>query len=226
MPSADRIKQFQALRARFLSALWDAEDAGRAESNVRDVLVDINESTLSRDQEHRLIGSLVDDGLIEDSMEVFVASPVEVRLTAAGRAEVEHWITEPDDATTHLPIPHQVVFHNTFNGTVQGSAIVQGSAGATVTVNAELSGQVTRFVEQYRTLVDELPVDVQEDALADLETLTEQADDSDPHLGRVRPAVRRLVAWLAGVSSSAATAIVVAELTQRGEQILHVAQSR
>jgi hypothetical protein len=227
MPTADQIRNFQALRGRFLAALWDADADGVEHPLTTALLANIDEVDLLPAQVDRVIRTLHDDALLHeyarDGGERFAG---QVGLTAAGRAEVERWTTQPEDPTAHLPIPYQMVFNNTFNGPVHSSAIVQGSPDATVKVNATLTGHLARFVDQYRILLDELPADGREDAEADLDTLAEQVESSHPTPRRIRPLATRLVAWADSVAgdamTSSASSGVQAEVERLGHELLRL----
>jgi hypothetical protein len=192
--TAEQILEWRALRARFLNALWDEENAGKRPVPVSDLLYASRACDLPHHQIDRLVHDLKSDGLISglgfDNVEY-----CEIRLTTAGRNEVEQWLAEPDRATDKLPVPKNQVF-NINNANIIGSTIVSGSTiEGDVTTNYGVSGDVlVKLVTQFRELltVVELSPDDRESLDADLEVIEEEAAAAQPRAGRMRSALRRL----------------------------------
>lgn len=198
---------------------------GEAESQVRQVLTDIDAAKLDSASEAWLVRSLIDDDLIEDAQPVYAPSPVQVRLTAAGRAEVERGTTESEKPTPHLPVTRQTVFNNIFHGPVHDSPFVQGSHDVQVAVTSGDTADILRqFIHAYQTVLPELDPDVREAAEADLDTLTEQAGTAQPTPGRIGLLLNRLMGWATTVAASAVTSAASAdtqtEVDRLGHQVL------
>jgi DNA-binding MarR family transcriptional regulator len=223
MPTATQVRESETLRSRFLAALYDDAAPSRGQSDVKRLLAQVGAADLPETDASYLIKSLIEDGLVRDVVPVAAPMPIFVTLTSAGRREVEQWVSEPEQPTAHLPLPYQTVFQTTFNGPVNGSSFVQGSHDVSVKVDARKGSDLLReFVDAYRRLTSELPSDVREDAIADLETLNEQATASEPSANRVRSSVRRLMTWAAGIAGSTVTAAARAEVDKVGHQLLTI----
>jgi hypothetical protein len=63
--TAEQIREWRALRGRFLNALWDAEHDGNDVALVSDLLAGIGAPDLRDHQIERLVGNLSADRLIE-----------------------------------------------------------------------------------------------------------------------------------------------------------------
>lgn len=223
LPTPTQVAERQALRGRFLSAMWDAENAGTNMPAVADVLATIEEDHRAEADVRQLVGGLIQDGLLSAGLGRKLASIYSPRvlLTSAGRAEVERWLTEPDRPTEHLAVPAATVFNN--YGTVQGSSVVQGSPNSAVTVISNAQGQqLAGFAQQYRKVLDAIDLcdDAREDVEGDLRTLEEQATADSPDASRLRPAIRRLLGWLGATAGVGVGSVAKAEIESGGHALL------
>jgi hypothetical protein len=137
MPTPDELREWRALRGRFLNALWDAEHAGTDYPNVSDLLQAAGSPDLPAHQIDRLIETLDEDGLIE-GITMAEGSAQQVHLTSYGREELERWLAEPERPTEHLPLPANQVF-NIGSMNVTGP-VLQGSTATNVTTTYGVSG--------------------------------------------------------------------------------------
>lgn len=110
MPTSDEVREWRALRGRFLNALWDAKHAGVDFANVSDLLRTAGAPDLPPHRVERLIDNLSDDGLIE-GLTYAEGSAQQIRLTSHGRYEVEQWLAQPDRPTERLQLPANQVFN-------------------------------------------------------------------------------------------------------------------
>lgn len=150
--------------------------------------------------------------------------PSQVRLTADGVEELERWLGEPDRPTENLPVPANTVFNIiTVHGDLQGSPLVQGSPGATVTSTySTQSPQLSAFAEGYRRLHGQLDLDGEglETLEADLATVDNQAAANEPDGRRWRPSLRRLMAALGTAAAAGVTSGAHDEDLPIGHQLL------
>jgi hypothetical protein len=205
--TAEQVKEWQARRGGFLSAIWDSEHAGIELPLVSDLLDEIGASDLPAHQIDRLVRDLEHDGMISQ----LTMGPIpeqQIRLTSEGRYEVEQWLAEPDEPTDYLSLPASQAFHiNTMN--VTGPALL-GSTANNVTTSYGASGkELVELVAQFRQLLTaaELSPDDREGLEADLDVLEEEAATPQPRPQRVRPILRRLKgALLTGALSGAQVA--------------------
>lgn len=223
MPSPEQVRAWQALRGRFLAALWDAEAEGDDWPKVADALGAAGGAFLPPADIERLTRTLMDDGLIDDRMGYAEAQASQTQLTPAGRAEVERWISDPDVATEHLPVPANIVIYN--HGTWQASPVVQASPGASITAISNVHQQLANFAQQFEAQVAYLDLDdaEREEVEADLATLQEQSTALEgPQTSRWRPSVRRLTAWMGKTVADGVGAVAKDSIVKLGNELLQI----
>jgi DNA-binding PadR family transcriptional regulator len=219
MPTPEDIREYEERRARFLSALWD--DDARAGNplgygEVSQILKDIHSEDLPDPQIQRLLRDLGQDGLIEgEGQTISDLYPPFVRLTPSGRSEVQNWI-RTDRPTEHLPLVPTNVFNTTFNGPVQGSPIVVGSAGTTINIRNRFGEPLADVITKTRELlaVETVEDDDRDDVEDSLATLEEQVQIAVPDENRIKVALKRLGKWAATASIVGATAGLSSEVQQ------------
>lgn len=221
MPTKEEVEKSRGDRARFLCAVWDTQSKGEdyvsTDSTLASTAPDLDEA-----QAHRLVRSLIDDGVLGGTeMGLNDLTPRDVWLTAGGRREVEHWVTS-GETTKHIPITHNQVFNN-FHGPVNGSNIVTSSANFTINQVNNFGESIAALDQKVRQLLDEQNVvgDEREDVEADLATLSEQAGRTDPDTGRVRAALRSVKRWAGGVVATGTAAALQTEVTELAAQVLN-----
>lgn len=220
MPTKEEIENSRGDRARFLCAVWDAQSKGEnyvsTDSTLASTVPDLDDA-----QSHRLVRSLIDDGVLKGTeMGLNDLTPRDIWLTPDGRREVEHWVTS-GETTKHIPITHSQVFNN-FHGPVNGSNIVTSSSNFTINQVNNLAEPLTSLDEKVRRLLDEQHVtgDEREDVEADLSTLSEQAAQTEPDNRRVRAALRRISKWAGGLVATGTGVALQAEVTELATQVL------
>jgi hypothetical protein len=192
VPTSEQIREWRALRGRFLSAIWEAEHDGIELPLVSDLLAAIGASDLPAHQIERLVRTLNYDGLISE-LTMGAIEEQQIRLTSEGRYEVEQWLAEPDEPTEHLPLPASQAFHIT-NMNVTGT-VLQGSTANNVTTTVGMSSkELLELVAQFRELLTTAAItpDDREELEADLDVLEEEAGSPRPRPQRVKPILRRL----------------------------------
>ena len=128
MPTPDEIRQYRKWRGRLVNAVWDAEHAGgNPATRVSVLLPKIGAQDLPTHAIARLVNDLVRDGLLEEfslpnADELYAP---EVKLTSAGRLEVESWIAD-DAPTDHLALTPSQTFSTPFPGPVAGASVIAG----------------------------------------------------------------------------------------------------
>jgi hypothetical protein len=208
MPTPEEVREWRALRGRFLNALWDAEHAGVDYANVSDLLRTAGAPDLPPHRVERLITNLSDDGLI-DGITYAEGPAQQIRLTGQGRYEVEQWLAQPDRPTQHLQLPANQVF-NIHSMKVTGT-VMQGSTATNVSTTATsgASGDaLQRVVAEFRRLIEATDLSDQdrEDIDADLEIVEEEASSPHPRPQRVRAVLRRLQGAVIGGTLAGAEA--------------------
>jgi hypothetical protein len=187
-----QVKEWRALRGRFLNALWDSGHAGNDFAAVSDLIATIGASDLPVHQLDRLVLDLRNDGLIT-GIGMGATDDQSVRLTSEGRYEVEQWLAEPNEPTDAIPVPANQVFSiGTMNVT---GPVLQGSTATNVNTTYGTSGaELVELVAQFRQLLTaaELSPDDREALEADLDVIEEEAANPQPRPQRVRPILRRL----------------------------------
>jgi len=193
------VKEWQSLRGRFLSAIWDAEHSGVELPLVSDLLADIGASDEPTHQIDRLVRDLERDGLISQ----LTMGPIpdqQIRLTSEGRYEVEEWLAEPDEPTDFLPLPASQAFHiNTMN--VTDSTVLQGSTANNITAKYGVSSDaLVKVVAQFRQILTtaNLSDDDREAIEVDVDVLEEEAQATQPKPKRLRALLGRLKGVLIG----------------------------
>jgi hypothetical protein len=131
----------------------------------------IGNPALTPEQTDRLLRQLSYDDLISGVGMGDVTSG-SIRLSVAGRHEVEQWLSEPDSRTEHLAVPVDQVFNiGTMNVT---GTVLQGSTANNVTTSYGVaSKELLELVAQFRQLLTaaELSTDDREGLEADLDAL-------------------------------------------------------
>jgi len=169
------------------------------------------------------VRTLGEDGLIDTESRGFAeALASQIRLTPVGRAEVERWLTS-DQPTPHLPLAASVVFNN--YGTVKDAALNLGSSNSTATSTSYHVpvAELIDFVDRYRReLLDELGLDAveREAAEADLDSLEQGSGSGAVEPQRLRPAIRRLLAWAGATAATGATTVGQEEVVSLGHSLL------
>lgn len=137
MPTSEEVQAFQAVRAKFLSALWDAESQpssyhpGGPRVGVQTILGALGLQHMPATDVGRLITSLIRDRLIDgESMTYDDLYPPTVCLTTSGNREVEHWVIS-DRPTPNLPVTYTWVQNMVvINGHASGVILNQGTKGS------------------------------------------------------------------------------------------------
>jgi hypothetical protein len=152
----------------------------------------IGNPALTPEQTDRLLRQFSYDDLISGVGMGDVTSG-SIRLSVAGRHEVEQWLSEPDSRTEHLAVPADQVFNiGTMNVT---GTVLQGSTANNVTTSYGVSSkELLELVAQFRQLLTaaELSTADREGLEADLDVLEEEAAAPQPRPQRLRPILRRL----------------------------------
>jgi hypothetical protein len=189
--TAEQMQEWQALRGRFLTALWNSENAGQELVPVSDLIVTIGARDLPERQLEQLVRNLKEDGLITDPG----FEPVKLgatRLTSEGRREVDRWLAKPDQPTEVIQVPANEIHINNMHVTWP---TLLGSTANNINTTYDTSGkELLELVAQFRQLLTtvELSPDDQEELEADLDVLEEEAGSPQPKPQRVRPILRRL----------------------------------
>jgi hypothetical protein len=219
--TAEQVKEWQAQRGGFLSAIWDAEHAGIELPLVSDLLAEIGASDLPAHQIDRLVRDLERDGMISQ----LTMGPIpeqQIRLTSEGRYEVEQWLAEPDEPTDYLPMPASQAFHiNTMN--VTGTVLQGSTATNIITTNYDDSlERLRKAISAYRQLLGTADLsDDDRDAIeVDLDVIEEEAGAAQPRSKRLRALLGRLGAAL----TTGVLAGVEAGTKQETIQLIEMAQ--
>lgn len=229
MPTPNEVRARRELRARFINAVYDARERQSAGVEaivmVHDVLRDIDADQLDQHTITRLVKDLEDDFLIEGFGQSWgEAYPEEIRLTPAGRMEVETWLAE-DAPTPHLPIVPSQVINNTTNvyGNATGSAFVTGSTDTAINMQTAVSEPLSQLLPKLRELLNEWDgtADEREDIEADIEMLEGEAVSQTPRLGRIKAAARRVIAWATSAAAAGASTVLTGEVQELANQVVH-----
>lgn len=192
---------------------------------VHDVLREIGADQLDEHTITRLVKDLEDDYLIEGVGQSWgEVYPEEIRLTPAGRMEVETWLAE-DAPTLHLPIVPSQVVNNTTHvyGNVTGAAFVTGSTDTAINMQTAVSEPLSQLLPKLRELLAEWDgtADEREDIEADIEILEGEAVSGSPRPGRIKAAARRVIAWTTSAAAAGASKALTGEVQVLTSQVLH-----
>lgn len=205
MPTQDELDADDALRAVFLSALYDvAGERGRQEQDVvNDILPRMKLGDLPVSRVAALVTGLIRDDLIEAPPGYLGAADEyepTVRLTAFGAERIKNWVR--GRTSRELPLPPSKVFNiaANFHGGVSGSSATVGYGNTvTNTITNNFGSRLTDVVAVGRALLAEyqtqLPQDDYDEYEDDLVVVEEQAKSPTPNVTRLRKALSSVNKW-------------------------------
>ena len=223
MPTPDDIAAYQRRRAKFMSAVWDAEEREEIGFGIKvdQMLQEIGETALPVASIRRLVEDLIGDGMVKEFNPFHEqAYPNSVKLTSYGRAEVQRWVTDEKRGTDAFPLSYQQVYNNyntTVHGNVSGSNFVAGSTGTHINQSTQIIEQKLSLAMKAAELLEASGItgDEREEVVADIETLRED----DPTPTRLKAALRRLSSWR-GSAAGDTTAPQSGEIQSLARQLL------
>jgi hypothetical protein len=214
MPTPDDLRSYQQWLGRFINALWDAENVTELWAiDVREIRRTIAADEMPEPAFARLVNDLVGDGLVDAVQEIAEMSyPISVKLTSAGRSEVQRWITK-DEPTEHFQLAPSQIFTTNFYGSVTGSPVLVGSDQNTVNVQTAVNPSIAQLLEKMPELLStwQGSDDDRDSIEADFELVQQHAADPSARPGRVKAALGRIALW-AGTAVSGALASEVQRL--------------
>lgn len=208
------VEEKRRLRFDFTKALYDATDGSRAEIVE---MFDLGESLgWDRGRISNVVEYLEGEGLVK-----YMTLGGGISITHRGVVELEEALTEPAQPTEHFP-PVSIISV----GTMVGSQISQASPGSSQVIEVMQRPQLDEAATLLRELREVvLPaVDFAEEDRSEFEaelgTVEQQLGSSRPKSAFVRASFARMAEMLRTASTTAGSAVQLAEYTQRLHDLL------